>query len=49
LLADNPQIARRWLPSVAKRLAVSQSRIIGLLYYGSRSKIQFKYLAGMSD
>jgi CRP-like cAMP-binding protein len=31
LLADNPQIARRWLSSVAKRLAVSQSRIIGLL------------------
>ncbi|MEU4293183.1 Crp/Fnr family transcriptional regulator [Kribbella sp. NPDC026596] len=31
LLADHPQIARRWLSSVAQRLATSQSRIIGLL------------------
>ncbi|WP_285485940.1 Crp/Fnr family transcriptional regulator [Amycolatopsis taiwanensis] len=31
LLADHPLIARRWLSSVAQRLATSQSRIIGLL------------------
>ncbi|MGH3517990.1 MAG: Crp/Fnr family transcriptional regulator [Haloechinothrix sp.] len=31
LLASRPAIARRWLSSVAQRLAVSQNRIIGLL------------------
>ena len=31
LLADSRHIARRWLSSVAQRLAVSQQRIIGLL------------------
>ncbi len=31
LLADSGHIARRWLSSVAQRLAVSQARIIGLL------------------
>ncbi|WP_033288076.1 Crp/Fnr family transcriptional regulator [Amycolatopsis jejuensis] len=31
LLAEHPLIARRWLSSVAQRLATSQSRIIGLL------------------
>lgn len=31
LLADSQHIARRWLSSVAQRLAVSQARIIGLL------------------
>lgn len=31
LLADSRHIARRWLSSVAQRLAVSQNRIIGLL------------------
>lgn len=31
LLAGKPAIARRWLSSVAQRLAVSQQRIIGLL------------------
>lgn len=31
LLAESQHIARRWLSSVAQRLAVSQTRIIGLL------------------
>ncbi|TNC28043.1 Crp/Fnr family transcriptional regulator [Amycolatopsis alkalitolerans] len=31
LLAEHPPIARRWLSSVAQRLAASQQRIIGLL------------------
>lgn len=31
LLTDHPLIARRWLSSVAQRLAASQSRIIGML------------------
>ncbi|NIJ11911.1 CRP-like cAMP-binding protein [Saccharomonospora amisosensis] len=31
LLADSLPLARRWLSSVAQRLAVSQNRIIGLL------------------
>lgn len=31
LLAHHPAIARRWLSSVAQRLAMSQNRIIGLL------------------
>jgi CRP-like cAMP-binding protein len=31
LLAESQHIARRWLSSVAQRLAMSQSRIIGLL------------------
>lgn len=31
ILASHPQIARRWLSSVAMRLATSQQRILGLL------------------
>lgn len=31
LLAHHPAIARRWLSSIAERLAMSQNRIIGLL------------------
>jgi CRP/FNR family transcriptional regulator, cAMP and macrophage regulator len=31
LLATRPPIARRWLSSVAQRLAVSQARVLGLL------------------
>ncbi|WP_307849741.1 Crp/Fnr family transcriptional regulator [Qaidamihabitans albus] len=31
MLAESLPLARRWLSSVAQRLAVSQSRIIGLL------------------
>jgi CRP-like cAMP-binding protein len=31
LLADHPAIARRWLSSVAQRLAASQARILALL------------------
>lgn len=31
LLAEHPPIARRWLSSVAQRLAASQNRVIGLL------------------
>lgn len=31
LLASRPAIARRWLSSVAMRLAASQDRVIGLL------------------
>lgn len=31
LLAERPAISRRWLSSIARRLATSQQRIIGLL------------------
>ena len=31
LLGDHPAIARRWLSSVAERLAASQARVLGLL------------------
>ena len=31
LLASRPQLARRWLTSVATRLATSQNRLVGLL------------------
>lgn len=48
LLAARPTIARRWLSSVAQRLAASQARVLGLLG-GSLTAQAARLLAGEAD
>jgi CRP-like cAMP-binding protein len=48
LLATRPPVARRWLSSVALRLAASQARVLGLLG-GSLTAQAARLLAGEAD
>jgi CRP/FNR family transcriptional regulator, cAMP and macrophage regulator len=48
LLATRPPVARRWLSSVAQRLAASQARVLGLLG-GSLTAQAARLLAGEAD
>ena len=48
LLATRPTIARRWLSSVAQRLAASQARVLGLLG-GSLTAQAARLLAGEAE
>jgi CRP/FNR family transcriptional regulator, cAMP and macrophage regulator len=48
LLATRPPVARRWLSSVAQRLAASQARVLGLLG-GSLTAQTARLLAGEAE